>query len=294
MASFSPTDVAFEGLRLTRERPRAVVAWALCYLLFTYIVALVGDLTLGAQSPALIGDFQRAASDPAAFWAAAQKLMPFFLAGLPLSLAFQSIFTCAVYRAVLRPRDARAGYLRLGMDEVRMGVLNVILSLLWGTVIFGVVIVTALAAETASTTAPSGMVLIGDVATLVMIGVGVVVLVRLSLAAPMTFAERRLRVFESWQLTRGCFWRLFWAYLMAFLLGAVVLLLMLIVVSAVAAIGIQLSGIPLAALGQMSGNPVVMVSAFVSQAATAAMFTCFWVVWKAAPAQAYKDLTGGR
>jgi hypothetical protein len=194
---------------------------------------------------------------------------------------------------VLRPRDARAGYLRLGMDEVRMGVLNVILGLLWGTVIFGVVIVTALAAETASTTAPSGMVLIGDAATLVMIGLGMLVLVRLSLAAPMTFAERRLRVFESWQLTSGCFWRLFWAYVMAFLLGAVVLLLMLIVVTAVAAIGMQLSGVPLAALGQMSSNPIVVASAFVSQAATAAMFTCFWVVWKAAPAQAYKDLTGG-
>jgi hypothetical protein len=294
MASFSPTDVAFEGFRLTRERPRAVVAWASCYLVFTFAVALVADLTLGARSQALLGDFQRAASDPAAFWAAAQKLAPFFLAGLPLSLAFQSIFTCAVYRAVLRPRDARTGYLRLGMDEVRMCVLNVILSLLWGAIIFAVLMVTILAADTAGTTATSGMVLLGDAATLVMVGGGITVLVRISLAGPITFAERRLRIFESWRLTRGSFWRLFWAYLLTFLLGIVVLLLMLLILNAAAGVIAQVSGVPLDSLSNVSPNPLIVLGFFVYQAATVVVLTCFWVVWKAAPAQAYKDITGGR
>ena len=294
MASFSPTDAAFEGFRLTRERPRALIAWACCYLMFTYAVALVAELTLGTQSQALIGDFQRAASDPAAFWAAAQKLAPFFLAGLPLSLAFQSIFTCAVYRAILRPRDARAGYLRLGMDEVRLGVLNVILSFLWGAIIFAVLMVTILAAATAGTTATSAMVLLGDAVTLVMVAGGIMVLVRLSLAGPMTFAERRLRIFESWHLTRGAFWRLFWAYLLTFLLGFVVLLLMLLILNAVVGVVAQLSGVPLDSLNGLSPNPLIMVGAFIYQAASVLVLTCFWVVWKAAPAQAYKDITGGR
>ncbi len=196
MASFSPTDVAFEGFRLTRERPRAVIAWALCYLVFTFGLALVAELTLGPQWQTLIANFRAVANDPAAVEAASQKLTPFVFGGLPLYFAFQAVFTCAVYRAVLRPQDARAGYLRLGWDEARMFALNLILSLLWGAVIFGVLMVTALAAETASTTAPSGMVLIGDVTTVLMISLGVTVLVRLSLAGPMTFAERRLRIFE--------------------------------------------------------------------------------------------------
>ncbi len=47
MAALSPTDVAFEGFRLTRERPRAVLAWALCYLAFTFALAVAAYLTLG-------------------------------------------------------------------------------------------------------------------------------------------------------------------------------------------------------------------------------------------------------
>jgi hypothetical protein len=294
MASFSPTDVAFEGFRLTRERPRAVIAWALCYLVFTFGLALIAELTLGPQWQTLIANFRAVTNDPAAVEAASQKLTPFVFGGLPLYFAFQAVFTCAVYRAVLRPQDARAGDLRLGWDEARMFALNLILSLLWGAVIFGVLMVTALAAETASTTAPSGMVLIGDVTTVLMISLGVTVLVRLSLAGPITFAERRLRVFDSWQLTRGSFWRLFLAYLMAFLLGFVVLLLMLLLISAIASAALEVSGIPMTALSEGSANPAIVAAAFVSQAATAVIFICFMVVWKAAPAQAYKDITGAR
>jgi hypothetical protein len=295
MASFSPTDVAFEGFRLTRERPRAVIAWACCYLVFTFGLGIVAQLTLGAEWQTLIANFRAAANDPVAAEAAMQRLSPFVFGGLPLYFAFQAIFTCAVYRAVLRPRDAQAGYLRLGWDELRMFVLNLILSMLWGAVLFGVAMVTAVAAEAASTTAPSGMVLVGDVTTLAMIGLGVMVLVRLSLAGPMTFAERRLRVFDSWRLTRGSFWRLFGAYLLAFVLGVVVLMLMFLVISAMVGVGMELSGgNPLASLNVGSASPAIIVVAFVSQAAGALMLTCFLVVWKAAPAQAYKDITDGR
>jgi hypothetical protein len=295
MTSFSPTDVAFEGFRLTRERPRAVIAWACCYLVFTFGLGIVAQLTLGSQAETLIANFRAATNDQVAAEAAMQKLTPFVFGGLPLYFAFQAVFTCAVYRAVLRPRESRAGFLRLGWDELRMFVLNLILSLLWGAVLFGVAMVTAVAAEAASTTAPSGMVLIGDATTLVMISAGVMVLVRLSLAGPMTFAERRLRVFDSWRLTRGSFWRLFGAYLLAFMLGVVVLLLMFLVISAIVGVGVELGGgNPLASLNMTSASPAILAVAFVSQAAGAFMLTCFLVVWKAAPAQAYKDITGGR
>ena len=86
-----------------------VLAWAICYLLFTYLISAVADLTLGTQSQALLADLKRASADPAAFWPAVQKMAPFFLAGLPLSVAFQAIFTCAVYRAILRPEESARG-----------------------------------------------------------------------------------------------------------------------------------------------------------------------------------------
>jgi hypothetical protein len=291
MRRFSPTDAAFEGLRLTRERPRAVLAWAACYLIFSYLIGVVADLTLGPQSKALLADLQRANSDPAAFWPAAQKMAPFFLAGLPLSLVFQAIFTSAVYRAVLSPEEARRGYLRLGMDEVRIMALNVIMSVIWGLTLFGVLMVSVFTAVSLGAAAAPALVLVGDILTMVAFGAAIVILVRLSLAGPLTFNEHRLRVFESWALTRGSFWRLLGAYILAFAMGAVVLVLMGLILFVVASVLLQLNGGGVAALSAPSPGPLVVVLAFVWQVASVLIFTCFYVVLKAPAAQAYKDLT---
>jgi hypothetical protein len=290
MRSFSPTDAAFEGFRLTRERPRAVLAWAACYLIFSYLLAMAADLTLGPQSKALMADLQRASADPAAFWPAARKIAPFFLAGVPLSLIFQAIFTSAVYRAVLRPEESSRGYLRLSMDELRMMALNVVMSLIWGVTLFGVLMVSVFTAVSLGAAAAPGLVLVGDVLTMAAFVAAIVILVRLSLAGPLTFNERRLRVFESWSLTRGSFWRLLGAYVLAFAMGAVVLVLMGLILLVVASILVQLNGGGMAALSAPSPGPVIIVLAFVVQVATALIFTSFYVVLKAPAAQAYKEL----
>jgi hypothetical protein len=292
MSSFSPADAAFEGFRLTRERPRAVIAWALCYLVFTYLISAIADLTLGPQSKALIADLQRASADPAAFWPAAQKMAPFFLAGLPLSLAFQAIFTCAIYRAILRPAESRRGYLRLGLDELRMMVLNLVLAVIWGATIFVFLLVTLVAAATAGTAGEAITVLIADVVTVGVFCAAVTVAMRLSLAGPMTFAERRLRVFASWTMSKGLFWRLFGAYVLSLILAVIVLLLMLLVLGAAAKILTQVTSLPLTALGAAATNPLAVVITIVSQAVTVLILTCFNVVLKAWPAQAYKELIG--
>jgi hypothetical protein len=292
MASFSPSDAAFEGFRLTRERPRAVIAWAVCYLVFSYLIGWVADLTLGTQSQALIGDLKRAGADPTAFWPAAQKMAPFFLAGMPLSIAFQAIFTCAVYRAVLRPEESSRGYLRLGLDELRMMGLNLIMGFIWGVTVFTVLLVALLAAATAGTAGEAGMVLVGDIVTVFVFCAAITVLVRLSLAGPMTFADRRLQVFASWNVTKGLFWRLFGAYALSFTLAAVVLLLMLLVLGAAVNILMQLSGVSLNALSAATANPLAILVTVVSQVMTVLILTCFYVVLKAPPAQAYKGLIG--
>lgn len=294
MSTFSPSDAAFEGFRLTRERPRAVVAWAFCSLIYSYLIGAVADLTLGTQSQALLADLQRAGADPAAFWPAARKMAPFILAGLPLLVAFQAIFTCAVYRAVLRPEESARGYIRLGLDELRMMALNVILGLIWGVTVFTVLLVALLAAATAGTASESVTVLVGDVVTVGVFCAAIMVLTRLSLAGPITFAERRLHVFTSWSMSKGVFWRLFGAYALSFALGAVVLLLMVLVVGAALNILIQLTGLPVTSLSAASTNPLAIGVGLGSQVLTVLILTCFWVVLKAPPAQAYKGLVGPR
>jgi hypothetical protein len=91
------------------------------------------------------------------------------------------------------------------------------------TVAIGIVI--GLVGAVGAAAGGPGGALLAVVGALVALGVSVWVFVRLSLAAPMTFAERKLRVFESWSLTRGHFWALFGAYLIAFVMGLVVSLL---------------------------------------------------------------------
>jgi hypothetical protein len=252
----------------------------------------VADLALGSQSQALLADLQRASADPAAFWPAARKMAPFFLAGLPLFFAFWAIFTCAIYRAVLRPQDARRGYLRLGLDELRMMALNLIMGVVWGATVFGVLLVALLAAAAAGTGGGTGMVFFGDVVTVVVFSAAIVVLVRLSMAGPMTFARQRLSVFGSWSLTKGSFWRLFGAYALAFALGGVVLMLMLLVLGAVFNVLMQVAGVSLTALSAAASNPLAILITVLSQMATVLVLTCFYVVLKAPAAEIYKGLAG--
>jgi len=292
MASLSPTDVAFEGFRLTRERPRAVLAWALCYLGFTVALLIVAYLTLGPQWEATVLDAQRAGNDPVALQGYYQKLAPLWAAGLPLLLLVQSVLTCAVYRAVLRPREARAGYLRLGGDELRMLILNLILGLVWLGVLTAVTFVTGMAASAAATSSTSPMVLLGAVATAGAICGGVTVLVRLSLAGPMTFAERRLRVFESWALTRTVFWRLLLAYGLALVLAISVLFLMAMLTTAALMAIIQATGLqtPPTSISFQTTNPLLLGLASIGEVANAVVLTCFFVLCNAPPAEAYKAL----
>jgi hypothetical protein len=57
-----------------------------------------------------------------------------------------------------------------------------------------------------------------------MVGIAYVVL-RLSLAGPQTFAERRITLAGSWRLTKQAFWPMVGSYLIAFILYVVVLFL---------------------------------------------------------------------
>lgn len=298
MARFSPTEAAFEGFRLTREHPRAVVAWAIAYFAFTLGIAILTIAWTGKDFAALQTLSQAANPDADELLGVLQKLTPYFLVVLPLQVVFFAVLNCAIYRAVLRPDERGMGYFHLGPDEFRMVALAIIMFLLWLFAIFLVVFVGGLAAGTLGVFGGQAGAFLGGLVGAAAVGTAIWVLVRLSLAAPMTFDQRRLVVFGSWSFTRGAFWPLAGAYVLAFLLGVVILLLLAVISSALVGVAVMATGGSLASIGQTFESDVSSVRAFLtlptlmSQALSAAMITIYYVIILSPSAIAYQGLAG--
>lgn len=228
--SFNATDAAFEGMRLARRHPRTILIWSVLILVFSLastVVMFSGFGPLFAELEAL-----GPSADPEAAMAVMSQLIPFYLIATPAFIVFFGVFYTAVYRAVLRPEDKAWGHLRLGRDELRMMGLFIYQMVVWlgltlvAGIVFGLVIAIGMVAGgqgAGGATAASAIVAI--ILYLVFIGAGIWLAVRLSLAQPMTFEQKRIVLFKSWSLTRGRFWPLLGCYLLALVTGFVVSLL---------------------------------------------------------------------
>ena len=229
--SFNATESAFEGFRLARRAPLAILAWAGAYGAFFvvfFIVAggdLVNLLNLAEQveqnpSPSM--------SDLSALGQAYGAMM--WLA-LPLSLLFGAVLATAVARSVIRPQDKRFGYLRLGRDELRVLGATLLVAALMFAITMGGALIVGFFAGLAAGAGASWLVFPAVLAGLALIAVAVWLAVRLSLLAPMTFAEQRIAIKESWAMTRGRFWPLLGMAILAGVMSILVGLLGSIVIN---------------------------------------------------------------
>lgn len=298
MARFSPTEAAFEGFRLTREHPRAVLAWAGAYFVFTLAVSILTIAWVGPEITTLTALSHSANPDPAEMARVFAKLGPFMLVVAPLQVVFFAVINCAIYRAVLRPFESGAGYLRLGRDELRMVVVIAGLFLIWLAALFVVTVVVTFAAGTIGVFGGGAGALLGVVVDLAIFCVAVWVLVRLSLAGPMTFDQRRLVILGSWSFTRGSVGPLVGAYLLATVLGGVIVLLMMVISSAIVAVSILATGGALTGIGQNVQADVTSLHTFLtaptllSQALGSAMVMFYFVIILSPSAIAYQGLAG--
>ncbi len=224
MQRFSPSEAAFEGFRVIRNHPGAVLAWVGAYLLIMLVVGGLALALFGPQIATMQAYSGQTAMPPDVALRFIGSMGLVFLIAVPIVLFMAAVFINALFRPILRPEDRGLFYLKLGGDEGRL----VLLMLCWmglgiaAEIAFVILLIViglgtgaAMAGLHPGATTDGRSVLIVVGLMLALFCVGIWLFVRLSLAAPMTFAEKRVSVFGSWRVTRGKFWSLFGCYILA-------------------------------------------------------------------------------
>jgi hypothetical protein len=141
-----------------------------------------------------------------------------------LVVGLYSVISGGVYRLVLRPDEPGFVHLRLGADELRLVVVNVLMIGLGAVFLF----VPSVLAFSLPAGSGFGAVFLGLAVAFLMTWVGA----HLLLAAPMTFGERRMAIRESWRITKGRFWPLLGMILLAIIFYVIVWILLSVISAA--------------------------------------------------------------
>lgn len=276
MTKFSPSESALEGFRITRERPGTILAWSLVYFLGIMVIAMIMVMALGPDFIQFVQKGGLESGDAGAYGVALRQHQFAFLAIIVISIFLLSVLMGGIYRLALRPSEKGVAHLRLGADELRLTLVNLAL--------FSVgVLFLVLTFGAARLGGPFGVLI-----SLVLAGGMIWAGVRLLLATPMTFAEHRIAIFDSWRLTKGHFWSLFGMTILAIIFYVMVWLLFSIIsYAAVALAGGQDAIANPANLGPLA------ILATVAFLAVQLLLPILQVVMIYSPlAEAYRELTG--
>ena len=194
-ADFSWAQAAFAGFEMLRREPRVVLFWSLVSLVLTMtqqVIAVNAEILRNADALSLAA-------------------LMLGLAGGLISIGTVAIFSAAVYRAVLLPREESRARMRLGRDEVRLALVWLVQMLLMMFPFLALVVPIVMA--TAATATATATPFVTVAAFLVALLVGGLLVARLSIAAPMSLMEGRWSLPAAWRLTRGRAWKIAGVYL---------------------------------------------------------------------------------
>ena len=287
--SFSATDAAFEGFRVVRRHPIVALVWGLTYLLL-YVVMLGFGADKWANLMAAGEALEQSANPSIADF---QALVPlyssaFFLAA-PLGIAIGTVLSAAVARSVLRPQESRWGYLRLGMDEVRVLVVTLATTLIVGLSSAVAMTVVGAAIGVGAASGQPLLILPGVLLIFAAFALVVWLAVKFSLAVPMTVDRRKVVILESFSATKGHFWPLLGMAVIAVIMSLIVSILGMIIGAAADLVtgGVQsLSRYADMGLAQVLANawPALLLSsivnAFLSALQLAVLYAPFSAAWQ--------------
>ncbi len=226
MRRFSITEAGFSGYRLLASRPGLALWW----LVFSIVVSMASIAALvwlaGPQMTALrqIQDAGPGAADPATMMDINRQMLRYTLFAYVFPWFVGAISIGAVVRTVLGKGGAALGNLRFGADELRLLVTTLVTGLLIGLVLVVALIATAIALGVSAGPGAlrggfagiSPSVLITPfIIGLVGVILAVFLVIKLSLAPAQTVADKGIRIFSSWTLTKGHFWAILLAYVLA-------------------------------------------------------------------------------
>lgn len=272
MAKFSASDAAFSGFRLVRENLKTVGIWI---AVMTVVSIIANALTIhffGAQMEAAMTLMSNPdGASPEEMTKLADQMIPTLLWTLPYNLVVQGVTLAALNRMIQRRDDNRFAFLRVGKDELLQIAVSVLTGLLLMAVFFGGALLTGVLSAVGG----------GLLGVLVLLGAilgAIYLLVRLSLASAMTFDKGEIVFFRSMSVTKGAFWSLLGAYLVAVVMSMIVWLLIVIIVYAAVAI---VTGDFSAAGGALRADTTSLSSYFTPSGIVQQLFSGFMAVLSA-------------
>ncbi|MDP3079890.1 MAG: hypothetical protein Q8M90_03595 [Brevundimonas sp.] len=299
--SFSATDAAFEGFRLVRRNPVALVGWTLLYLVYTLatLFAAGGMMRSMAvwmeQVEAL--EAGPAPSSPEALVPIMESYMAamsHMVWAIPLSLVIGAVLMAAIARAVLTPATGGFGYMRLGMDEVRVFVVTLVIAILYACATAVAFAAAFIIGGIAIGAMEGGGALVMVLAVLAAIAFMIWLGVRWSLAVPITVDQKKFAFFDSFAVTKGRFWPLLGMAVIAFIMVIIVSLLAGIVTMPISMMG------GMSMFGNMGEDPTEMFRNFnptnpwiiASSVVNAFVYALTVAVLYAPFSAAYRDIVG--
>jgi hypothetical protein len=283
MARIDIGEALGEGFRLVGRRPLDVMAWGLAYFIFGILPVFAVlwwmsgswlDWARQLQAhPEAVGSPQMMAAQMR--FQAIQPLM--FLSGI----VGRTLVVAAAFRAVLTPQDRGFLYLRFGKAELWLALVLLVQAVCIFLTVVGLTIPVVLFWIPTMVAAHQGSfggweIPLGLIAGLAALAVFVWLCIRFSMAAPMTFAERQFRLFESWSLTRGHALGLFALYLVTTIVVGCIGVVVEVVMAAIAFLVLANVGMDAASIQDfLRQDPQTVIAAVVPWALGAGLVFSF-------------------